>query len=1120
MKKQSIVIFSLICSMSSMAIYQGPSRKAQTDQQIELSWNARFSYNSGGENWSNTLENQYSGSWVFGIDDTTVEQTSGGNVNFTRGGATTDPTTLYLKNNVSGYIGGVNNGGSQTTSTTVLADPGTTFSGSDRAIVLMTYSTTGNGGSHGNWEFIGGDYSGANEAAYIESVGSIVFDSVTFSPGSGGYSAVQILNSSSTTIKNSRDRNDISYIASDASSGDGRSGLHVGGGTGAVSGGGTFIGGDAGGGDSSLVNNTSEQEAFGMGGSGMYFGGAVTFSGSNSYTFAAGDAADATVGGTSSEAWANGGSGASVGSAKGNIDNSIFRGANGGEAEVLKLQYLTAKDTIVELANDSKAFAHGGSGLFVGSGSDTLILNNADASGGTGGSAIVAGTNSYADASGGNGVTSGGNLVINQGFFKGGNAGSASARDGEAYAIGGSGVYASGTVEINGGSFTAGKGGTATTSAFDGAGVTVIDGELDINGGTFKGTSRSSRGLGYGNALWLQDSDLTIDESVADTVIEGNILINDSTGTSATFDAGHITGDIIKIGSGTTALSISENASYTGSFIQDGGGAVDVSLTSTNESKFFSNVDIYDGDLSFSGQEVVTMEGAQFTLYSTNNNTLSFNNGATLSQGTLIDAGFNTASSTGDLNLKKDSTIRVAYDVSRGLEGNLTVTGGDLNFEEGSKFIFDGIADVASGTKKIATADNVGYTGDINDFIDVNFGWLTAVDTNATSTAGGITVSWNYNSLTNSSLSDLDENVLLHVDSVILSTNVDFYSLNAAGQTSGEKLFRYNISQLPDASEAVFQSGQQVNKQIAARGTEFRSMNGFASTKPDFAPEGVAGPTTKTDEEKTMQGWVRVYGSKGNRDAENNFVEYDSTAWGTVIGVDKSFGNLLAGVAGGYGRTDIDAGTAYQSDIETYHGSIYSTYGGESLFIDLALTYGWGTTEEQSDIVNKGEFDYQTYSLYAGAGYAFDLGGKIALTPEASLLASFYDQDEFSRTSILGDATVKEYDTSSYLGSIGVNLATQHQIDWLNRGIAYIPEVRAHYIHEFNADPDDFTYVIGGTAAPFAVRPRDENIFRVGFGLDMWSWKYMNSKFEIDYDALFSDTYWEHIVSGKVTWRF
>jgi outer membrane autotransporter protein len=145
-------------------------------------------------------------------------------------------------------------------------------------------------------------------------------------------------------------------------------------------------------------------------------------------------------------------------------------------------------------------------------------------------------------------------------------------------------------------------------------------------------------------------------------------------------------------------------------------------------------------------------------------------------------------------------------------------------------------------------------------------------------------------------------------------------------------------------------------------------------------------------------------------------------------------------LAGGYARADLDAGSAYDANINTYYGSVYSTYGGESLFIDLALTYGMSDTDESAqNLTMSGSFDSSLISAYLGAGYRFDLGEKLALTPEASILGSYYDQDEYTRTSALGNGTIGEYDTTSILGSIGVNLASQHQIDWLNRGIAFIP---------------------------------------------------------------------------------
>jgi outer membrane autotransporter protein len=385
-------------------------------------------------------------------------------------------------------------------------------------------------------------------------------------------------------------------------------------------------------------------------------------------------------------------------------------------------------------------------------------------------------------------------------------------------------------------------------------------------------------------------------------------------------------------------------------------------------------------------------------------------------------------------------------------------------------------------------------------------------------------VGYEYDSLLNSSLSDLG-GVLTNVDVAIqgLSSN-QFYGINALGEANGDKLFRFTLSQLADISENAVQANQQVNGQLAARGSEFRSMNGFASTKPTFGnntPSGVAGPNSDEEHGKSVEAWIRAYGSSGSKDQTGTFTAYDSSSWGTVIGVDKSFGNILVGLAGGYGHSSLDAGTAYNADVNSYQGSVYSTFGGESVFIDVALTYGVSDVEEESELYsNPAEYDADLFSFYVGGGYAFDLGEKIALTPEASLLSTFYSQDSYMRTSMLGEGQVQDWDTTSYQGSIGLSLATQHQLDWLNRGLAFIPEVRGYYIREFDTDPDNFTFMYNNTANSFAVRPRDENTFRVGFGFDMWSWKFQNAKLELDYDALFSDTYFENIVSGKLSFRF
>lgn len=323
----------------------------------------------------------------------------------------------------------------------------------------------------------------------------------------------------------------------------------------------------------------------------------------------------------------------------------------------------------------------------------------------------------------------------------------------------------------------------------------------------------------------------------------------------------------------------------------------------------------------------------------------------------------------------------------------------------------------------------------------------------------------------------------------------------------------YAETHMPDTPESSIHLSRQINQQIAARGTEYRSMNEFAASTLNTHPVGAVGPAG--NEEKKIQGWVRVYGGVADRDASGDFAAYDSDTWGTLVGIDKSFGNLLIGLAGGYARADL-ASESDDTNINTYYGSLYSTIGGESLFIDLAMTYGMADTEESNVSMDDAEFNSDLISLYAGTGWRFKIADKISLTPDASLLMTYYAQDGYTLTS----GTIDEYETTSFQGALGLNVSTIHQIDWLSQGLAFIPELRLDYIHEFEANPDHFNYTVGGITDSFAVRPRVENMARIGLGVDVWNWEYQNTKFEVDYDGLFADGYSEQIFSGKITFRF
>ncbi|MCF7817843.1 MAG: autotransporter domain-containing protein, partial [Kiritimatiellales bacterium] len=748
------------------------------------------------------------------------------------------------------------------------------------------------------------------------------------------------------------------------------------------------------------------------------------------------------------------------------------------------------------------------------------------------------GDNAHAYANGGQGIEiEAGTATITGANATGNRAGSAFAfaTNGTSYAWanGGNGIYAhSGVTKltINSGTYTGAQGGTAqgdaSSNADGGSGVRIENSELAINGGTFSG---AAAGTAYGkNALardgrgvFAVDSAVTINEvgTGVKTIVNG-IYFTNSTLKALTLTKGTVNGDIdFAVKNGQTAtFNISTNATITGTVRQQG-GIVDVKLTQANASTQFKDVEI-DGTMKFD-KAFVSANDARFNL--ANNSQLVFANTLTLSTNASIGVGYGSVGTTGNLTMGNNSSMAFSYNgLSPANSGKATITSGALLMSDPTARIYvNGTAATSSGSFKPITATGTTLATNVNTMVKADLGWLvtpTAVEN------AGIRIDWAYSSLTNSSLSDLNPALLALLDATIASTNyTEFYNLNGLGQDAGEHLIRYSESQLPDMVDAAFQVQQQVAEQIAARGTEYRSMNGYASTKPRFgkktAPAGAAGPAVSDDQ--TLQGWVRAYGSFAQRDTQGNFDSYNNTTWGSVVGVDKSFGKLLVGLAGGYANTDLDAGSTYQGDVDTYHGSIYSTIGGESTFVDLALSYGRSTSKEDS-VVSQAEFDSDIYSGYLGLGKTFNATDTLAITPEISGLVSYYNQEAFTRTGIV-PKNIPEYDAWSYLGTLGGNIATVHQIDWMDRGLAFIPEIRAHWLHEFNADLDNASYTVPtlpGDSFPLYMRPREEDLFRIGFGLDVWSWRYQRSKFEFDYDGLFADGYAQHIVSGKVTVRF
>jgi hypothetical protein len=807
-----------------------------------------------------------------------------------------------------------------------------------------------------------------------------------------------------------------------------------------------------------------------------------------------GNAPRLTVGGINATANAMGGDGIAFISDDGTLSGVLAVAGKAGSASIVPEGYwkFSVGSNAVEQTASSEngtAYANGGSGMRLSG--ENFTISDSTAIGSAGGVANAHGANSKAFATGGHGIL-GQNATLNilSGSYTGSKGGSVNV-NGAGEANGGAGVYANGgTINIIGGTFEGGEAG-------------YVNGVLQT-----------------GNmAIWSEGAHVNLNPENSPIINGGIYFANEGKALKAL--GGTINGDILFVGSGNSSLEISSASTNNGAVILKG-GTLNVSIKDSGAPAFLNEVDI-TGTLSFQN-DFTTANGSRFVLNGTNS-TIEAKR-LIVSPGSTIEAGWSDVTTASHLVMGPSSSMSFYRDFQGGSSGYLDVTGDLVLTNESAKLSFSGIAANPEGITQVAEANNVVTNGaDINKIVDADFGWLTKVK--GIDTAGGLTIEHEYRSLSESSLSDLDTDLLAAYDSALTNNSAAFFETNGAGEERGTRGIRYSASQLPDVADAAFQASQAVADQLASRSTNFRAMNGFASTKPGLGntatPMGVAGPDADT--EKTMQGWIRGYGIRGDRGRDGNFSSYEADSYGTIVGIDKSFGNLLIGLAGGYGNTEVEGEDTYKTDTDTYHGSIYSTIGGETVYLDLAFSYAQMETDEES-LSTDGSFDSEAISVYIGGGKVFKCSDRYTITPVASLLLSFYDQDAYIRNEkILNDQqAVHDYDEGSYLGTLGANLSSIHTIDLFNQGVALSPELRLHWLHEFNDELDNGSYTLVnnpgiGDQTLFA-RAREEDLFRIGVGFDIWHWRYENAKFEVDYDGLFSSDYDQHTVSGKIAVQF
>jgi hypothetical protein len=751
-------------------------------------------------------------------------------------------------------------------------------------------------------------------------------------------------------------------------------------------------------------------------------------------------------------------------------------------------------------------------------------------------------------------------VTIKNGTFKGGDANSASAASGfDAFSVGGDALYAeNATIEILKGSFTGGSGGTATgsgnTSIDGGAAIRFLDSTADISGGTFTGGSAGSQaGAMGGTALYAEHSTVHIDGTPSFTGGAGNaaalsinsqLIVDGGTFTGGAIsggkqfglvniaDAGQTNHAILNggtfssidfLGSGTNYFTAQSNLTVQGFIAQDEGTVIVDNLSDLP----FKNTLIRKGEMLFIN-DFTLADGGTFSINSLDSRALfpnlNLDSGATLylDRGRLDAAGtvnfssnsifvFSIVDRTNGL-LTADSTVfetnsTFAVDTkSAGFQGGSTTHVTAVETTSGIEVVD------SDGNNQTATSEN--FENNIN--IQSNVSGRT--------TLSGITVEngktlklefstlplrqyWDVDGQMGQLADELDE--IDHQQMLKIIDTIDDPALSAA---LTERTYFTTMNTFQTSLLGL----QAALGQSSARSTEFRSQL-------KLLPLGAKGPDRHND----IRGWGKYYGHLLSHNKEGLNEEYDTSIHGGVIGIDKSFGNLLLGLSGGAGRYSTTTDHDSEEDITAYHGAAYATVGGERAYLDAGIAFGFNEveTETAAPFILEGEFDARLVSVYLGGGYDLvDTKGGTVFTPEASVQYTTYEQDGYTETSTTAvPREIDDFDAKSLRTSLGINTSMLKSIALDHVGFKV--DARLHWIHELMADPDDMTFSLEGGSYDYSLTPPslEENLIRVGIGASFFNserHKPQNVLLRLDFDELFGEDFNSHNFSAKVVYAF
>ena len=311
-----------------------------------------------------------------------------------------------------------------------------------------------------------------------------------------------------------------------------------------------------------------------------------------------------------------------------------------------------------------------------------------------------------------------------------------------------------------------------------------------------------------------------------------------------------------------------------------------------------------------------------------------------------------------------------------------------------------------------------------------------------------------------------------------------------------------------------------------------RTMNRSYDALSSFNTESIfSNERSSVKKPSHYQTWGRAYVADLDQESTDGFAGYDAYVQGGVLGLDRRFDHAVIGVAGGLSKTRVTGLDGHSGEADSLQSTVYASYFTDRFYLNTHVSFA--SSDIETDGVTsfgyRSEYDANSLTFFVGAGIGYKgFNDTLMITPELSLLSSKYSRDGYtssssmSQTLGLEDMVFDSYDQWSYQSELGVAFSSIKLIENVRLQMAFQPEFRMHWVHEFEPDPDAERYQFAGSTQTLhaQLQSREENLIRIGGGIRCWSWNSQTTEFGLNLDNLTGDAYTEWMFSAHFIHRF